>query len=56
MDFINLAHGVQYMVGAYFAFTFTVLTGSFTLGLLLALPAALLVGLILEVLVFSTSL
>jgi len=52
MDFINLAHGVQYMVGAYFAFTFTVLTGSFTLGLLLALPAALLVGLILEVLVF----
>jgi branched-chain amino acid transport system permease protein len=52
MDFINLAHGVQYMVGAYFAFTFTALTGSFTLGLLLALPAALLVGLILEVLVF----
>ncbi len=52
MDFINLAHGVQYMVGAYFAFTFTALTGSFTLGLLLALPAALIVGLILEVLVF----
>ncbi|MCC5978929.1 MAG: branched-chain amino acid ABC transporter permease [Salinarimonas sp.] len=52
MDFINLAHGVQYMVGAYFAFTFTALTGSFTLGLLLALPAALLVGLILEVLIF----
>lgn len=52
MDFINLAHGVQYMIGAYFAFTFTALTGSFTLGLLLALPAALLVGLILEVLVF----
>ncbi len=52
MDFINLAHGVQYMVGAYFAFTFTALTGSFTLGLLLALPAALIVGLILEALVF----
>ncbi|HMB09601.1 branched-chain amino acid ABC transporter permease [Saliniramus sp.] len=52
MDFINLAHGVQYMIGAYFVFTFTALTGSFTLGLLLALPAALIVGLILEVLVF----
>lgn len=52
MDFINLAHGVQYMLGAYFAFTFTTLTGSFTLGLLLALPAALLAGLVLEALVF----
>lgn len=52
MDFINLAHGVQYMLGAYFAFAFTTLTGSFTLGLLLALPAALLAGLVLEALIF----
>jgi branched-chain amino acid transport system permease protein len=52
MDFINLAHGVQYMVGAYFAATFTALTGSFLLGAALALPAALLVGLALEFLVF----
>ncbi len=52
MDFINLAHGVQYMIGAYFAFTFTQMTGSFTLGLLIALPAALLFGLLLEALVF----
>jgi branched-chain amino acid transport system permease protein len=52
MDFINLAHGVQYMIGAYFVFTFTSLTGSFTLGLLIALPAALAFGLLLEVLVF----
>ena len=52
MDFINLAHGVQYMVGAYLAATFTALTGSFGLGLLLAMPAALAVGLVLEVAVF----
>jgi len=52
MDFINLAHGVQYMVGAYLAAAFTAMTGSFGLGLLLALPAALLFGLLLEVLIF----
>jgi len=40
------------MIGAYFVFTFTSLTGSFTLGLLIALPAALAFGLLLEALVF----
>ena len=35
MDFINLAHGVQYMLGAYLAVTFVSLTGSFLLGLAL---------------------
>ena len=29
MDFINLAHGVQYMLGAYLAVAFYSLTGSF---------------------------
>ncbi|MBS7741707.1 MAG: branched-chain amino acid ABC transporter permease [Chelatococcus sp.] len=52
MDFINLAHGVQYMVGAYLAAMFTALTGNFLFGLLLALPTALAFGLLLEVLVF----
>jgi branched-chain amino acid transport system permease protein len=52
MDFINLAHGVQYMVGAYLVATFTALTGSFFLGLALTLPAALLFGILLDVLVF----
>ncbi len=52
MDFINLAHGVQYMLGAYLAAFFAALTGSFWLALLLALPAALLIGLLLEFLVF----
>jgi len=52
MDFINLAHGVQYMVGAYFVAAFTAMTGSFLYGLALALPAALVFGLLLEVLIF----
>ncbi|KAA2236199.1 branched-chain amino acid ABC transporter permease [Salinarimonas soli] len=52
MDFINLAHGVQYMVGAYLAAAFTAMTGNFGLGLLLALPTALAFGLVLEVLIF----
>jgi len=52
MDFINLAHGVQYMLGAYLAAFFAAQTGSFWFALLLALPAALLVGLLLEFLVF----
>ena len=29
MDFINLAHGVQYMVGAYLVAAFSAWTGSF---------------------------
>ena len=52
MDFINLAHGVQYMLGAYLAVTFFALTGSFLAALILALAAALLCGLLLEFLVF----
>jgi branched-chain amino acid transport system permease protein len=52
MGFINLAHGVQYMLGAYLAVFFYGLTGSFMLALLLSIPAALVLGLILEFLVF----
>lgn len=52
MDFINLAHGVQYMIGAYLAAMFTAMTGNFFLGLALALPVALVFGLVLEFLVF----
>ncbi len=52
MDFINLAHGVQYMLGAYLAVAFYGLTGSFLLALVLALAAALAFGLALEFLVF----
>jgi len=52
MNLINLAHGAQYMIGAYLCATFTALTGDFFFGLALALPATLLLGLALEVLVF----
>src|SRR3981081_1336173 len=49
MDFVNLAHGSLYMMGAYFAATFVAWTGNFIIGLLLALGATLLLGMVLEV-------
>jgi branched-chain amino acid transport system permease protein len=48
MDFVNLAHGVQYMLGAYLVVTFYALTGHFLPALVLALGAALAFGLALE--------
>jgi branched-chain amino acid transport system permease protein len=51
MDFINLAHGVQYMLGAYLAVAFYGLTGNFLAALALALLVALAFGLLLELLV-----
>jgi branched-chain amino acid transport system permease protein len=52
MNFINLAHGVQFMFGAYLAASLGTWAGSFWIGLLLALPASLAIGLALEFLVF----
>src|SRR5580700_1694674 len=52
MDFINLAHGVQYMVGAYLAAAFASWTGGFWGALALTLPTALAFGLALEFLIF----
>ncbi|MCL4067480.1 branched-chain amino acid ABC transporter permease [Pseudomonas sp. GX19020] len=52
MDFINLAHGALYMVGAYLMATFAATTGNFWLGLALTLPAMLVVGLLLELGIF----
>jgi branched-chain amino acid transport system permease protein len=52
MDFINLAHGVQYMLGAYLAVAFYTVVGNFFGALVLALLAALGFGLLLEFLVF----
>jgi branched-chain amino acid transport system permease protein len=49
MDFINLAHGSLYMAGAYFAATFTSLTGSFWIGMLLAVAATAALGALLEI-------
>ncbi len=52
MDFINLAHGVQYMLGAYLAVMFYAITGNFFFALVLALLSALAFGLFLEFVVF----
>ena len=49
MDTINLAHGSLYMVGAYLAATLVQATGSFLLGVLLAMVATALVGAAIEV-------
>ncbi|MDR3420732.1 MAG: branched-chain amino acid ABC transporter permease [Xanthobacteraceae bacterium] len=49
MDLVNLAHGSLYMLGAYFAATFAVLTGSFVFAVILALFVSLIAGMVLEV-------
>jgi len=49
MDLVNLAHGSLYMLGAYFAATFAAYTDSFVLGAALALLAAFVAGVVLEV-------
>src|SRR5271167_1730643 len=52
MNFINLAHGAQYMLGAYLAVAFYAVVGNFLGALVLALLAALAFGLLLEFLIF----
>ncbi|WP_029004878.1 branched-chain amino acid ABC transporter permease [Azorhizobium doebereinerae] len=52
MDFINLAHGVQYMLGAYLVATLVRWTGHFAVGLALGLAGALVLGFLMELLVF----
>ncbi|HUJ88392.1 MAG TPA: branched-chain amino acid ABC transporter permease [Burkholderiales bacterium] len=54
MNLVNLAHGSFYMVGAYLAVTFYHWTGSLVLGVLLALPATMLVGVVIEVIALRT--
>lgn len=51
MDFLNLAHGSLYMAGAFFCASMTAATGSFVLGILLALPLSALLGVAVEVIV-----
>src|SRR2546429_619353 len=43
MDLVNLAHGSLYMIGAYFAATFTALTGHFIVALAVAFDLYLVV-------------
>ena len=51
MDFVNLAHGALYMVGAFFCASVALWLDSFTLAILIALPATFVVGFILDFLV-----
>ena len=51
MDMMNLAHGSLYMMGAYIAATASRALGSFILGIAVALPATLLLGILVEMLV-----
>ena len=51
MDLVNLAHGSLYKMGAYHAWTFIGWTDSFVLGVLLALPATFVLGIVVEAVV-----
>ncbi|NNE23416.1 MAG: branched-chain amino acid ABC transporter permease [Rhizobiales bacterium] len=51
MDFVNLAHGSLYMIGAFLSATLTFWTGSFVWGVLLALPLTALAGIAVELIV-----
>ena len=53
MNFVNLAHGSLYMMGAYFAAAAYGWSGSFLLAGLFAVPATLALGLLLERLVLG---
>jgi branched-chain amino acid transport system permease protein len=55
MNFVNLAHGSFFMIGAYVAAVVAGASGSFWLGLLVALPATAALGFLLEWLVFGGS-
>ena len=48
MNFVNLAHGSLYMMGAYFAAAVFNWTGSFVLAGWSAVPATMLLGLVVE--------
>ena len=50
MNFVNLAHGSLYMVGAYLMVAASQWTGSWPLGIVLALAGTLVVGMAVEVL------
>ncbi len=54
MNMINLAHGSLFMVGAYLCATVFQKTGSFLLGLLVALPGAAIVGIAVEIIALRT--
>src|SRR5256885_15156736 len=54
MNFINLAHGSLYMVGAYLTVAAAQWTGSYLAGVALGLAGTLLIGMLVEVIALRT--
>lgn len=54
MNLVNLAHGALYMMGAYVGATIFASTGSFTLAIILSVPAMMLFGVLVEVVALRT--
>ncbi len=54
MNLVNLAHGSLYMVGAYLATYFFLVTGSYGLGVVLGLAGTFVVGIVVELVVLRT--
>ena len=54
MNLVNLAHGALYMMGAYVGATIFASTGSFTLAIILSVPAMMLFGVLVEVIALRT--
>ena len=54
MDLVNLAHGSMYMLGAFVGATIILWTGSFIIGLLLAIPLIAGIGILTEVTTLRT--
>src|SRR6478672_7579154 len=54
MNLVNLAHGSLYMLGAYLAASLQQWTGSFILAALVAVPAAAIIGIVLEMATLRT--
>jgi branched-chain amino acid transport system permease protein len=54
MDFVNLAHGSLYMMGAFFVATLAQWTGSFLLAVLLSVPLVILLGILVELVAVRT--
>jgi len=54
MNFVNLAHGSMFMMGAYVAAWIFAQSGNFLLAAVVALPVILLLGIVIEYLAFRT--
>ncbi|MBT3810521.1 MAG: branched-chain amino acid ABC transporter permease, partial [Rhodospirillaceae bacterium] len=54
MDLVNLAHGSMFMIGAFVGGTIAAVTGSFVIGVVLMIPAMLLIGMAVEMTTLRT--